>query len=74
MYLSNYTRDNVSVKLKYTPIKWLKLDLATRYAATTINGSGANDQTGLEKSTSDSRVKSAVVYTPHSIEKSCFAR
>lgn len=64
MYMSNYTRDNVSLKLKYAPIKWLKLDFATRYAATTINGSGANDQTGLEKSTSDSRVKSAVVYTP----------
>jgi len=64
MYMSNYTRDNVSLKLKYNPIKWLKLDFATRYAGTTVNGSGANDQTGLEKSTSDSRVKNAVVYTP----------
>lgn len=64
MYMSNYTRDNLGLKLKYTPVKWLKLDFATRYAATTINGSGANDQTGLEKSTNDSRVKSAVVYTP----------
>ena len=64
MYMSNFTRDNISLKLKFTPLKWLKLDLATRYAGTTINGSGANDQTGTEKSTSDSRVKSAVVYTP----------
>lgn len=64
MYASNYTRDNVSLKLNYTPLKWLKLDFATRYAATTINGSGANDQTGTEKSTNDSRVKSAVTYTP----------
>ena len=64
MYMSNYKRDNVSLKLKYNPIKWLKLDFATRYAATVINGSGANDQTGMEKSTNDSRVKSALIYTP----------
>lgn len=64
MYMSDYTRDNLSVKLKYNPIKWLKLDLSARYANTEINGSGANDQTGMEKSTNDSRVKSAVVFTP----------
>ena len=64
MYASNYSRDNVSLKLNYTPLKWLKLDFAARYATTVINGSGANDQTGTEKSTNDSRVKSAVTYTP----------
>jgi TonB-linked SusC/RagA family outer membrane protein len=64
MYMSNYKRDNLSLKLKYSPTKWLKLDFATRYAGTVINGSGANDQTGTEKSTSDSRVKNAIVYTP----------
>jgi TonB-linked SusC/RagA family outer membrane protein len=64
MYMSDYVRDNFSVKLKYTPVKWLKLDFNTRYAGTIINGSGANDQTGIEKSTNDSRVKSAVVFTP----------
>ncbi|MDR3652618.1 MAG: TonB-dependent receptor [Paludibacter sp.] len=64
MYMSNYKRDNVSLKLNYTPLKWLIIDVQGRYAGTTINGSGANDQTGTEKSTSDSRVKSAVVYTP----------
>lgn len=64
MYMSDYQRYNFSVKLKYSPIKWLNLTFTTRYAGTDINGSGANDQTGLEKSTSDSRVKSAVVYSP----------
>jgi len=64
MYMSNYSRDNVSLKLNYTPVKWLILDAQGRYASTTINGSGANDQTGTEKSTTDSRVKNAVVYTP----------
>lgn len=64
MYKSDYTRDNVGLKFNYMPLRWLKFDFATRYAATTVNGSGANDQTGTEKSTNDSRVKSAVVYTP----------
>jgi TonB-linked SusC/RagA family outer membrane protein len=61
---SDYRRDNLSLKLNYDPLKWLKLDLSVRYAGTQIKGSGANDQTGSEKSTSDSRVKNAVVYTP----------
>jgi TonB-linked SusC/RagA family outer membrane protein len=64
MYMSNYQRDNISLKLNYSPLSWLKLDVSSRYTNTTINGSGTNDQTGSEKSTSDSRVKSAVVYTP----------
>jgi TonB-linked SusC/RagA family outer membrane protein len=64
MYMSNYNRNNLSLKLKYNPLKWLHLDFSSRYAATVINGSGANDQTGTEKSTSDSRVKNAVIYTP----------
>ncbi|MBP1676281.1 MAG: TonB-dependent receptor [Bacteroidetes bacterium] len=64
MAMSDYHRDNFSVKFNYQPIKWLKLDFSTRFAGTTINGSGANDQTGTEKSTSDSRVKNAVIFTP----------
>lgn len=64
MAMSNYSRNNLSLKLNYQPIKWLKLDLSTRYAGTKVLGSGANDQSGSEKSTTDSRVKNAVVYTP----------
>ncbi len=64
MAMSDYNRNNFSGKLNYQPLKWLKLDVAARYAATVINGSGANDVTGSEKSTSDSRVKNAVIYTP----------
>ncbi len=64
MYMSNYKRDNVSLKLKFTPVNWLIIDAAARYAGTTINGPGANDQTGTEKSTSDSRVKNAVIFKP----------
>ena len=64
MIMSDYHRDNLSAKVNLQPLKWLKVDLSARYAATVVNGSGANDQTGTEKSTSDSRVKNAVVYTP----------
>ena len=64
MAMSDYNRNNFSGKLNYQPLKWLKLDVAARYAATVIIGSGANDVTGSEKSTSDSRVKNAVIYTP----------
>lgn len=64
MYMSDYKRDNLSGKFNISPLKWLKIDLAARYSETTINGSGANDVTGSEKSTSDSRVKNAVMYAP----------
>ncbi len=64
MIMSSYVRDNMSLKLNYKPIKWLKLDVSGRMAFTTIYGSGANDVTGSEKSTSDSRVKNAVIFTP----------
>jgi len=64
MAMSSYKRDNFSLKLNYQPLKWLKLDLSGRLATTSIYGSGANDVSGSEKSTSDSRVKNAVIFTP----------
>ena len=64
MVMSDYHRDNISAKINAKPLKWLKIDLSSRYAATIVNGAGANDQTGLEKSTTDSRVKNAVLYHP----------
>jgi len=64
MIQSGYRRDNVSAKVNITPVSWIKVDLSGRYAGTVVNGSGANDQSGTEKSTSDSRVKNAVVYHP----------
>ena len=64
MYMSDYHRDNGSVKFNLTPLKWLKVDLDARYSKTVIDGPGANDVSTVERSTSDSRVKSALVYTP----------
>lgn len=64
MKMSDYKRDNFSAKFSVQPLKWMKVDAAARYASTLINGAGANDQTGIEKSTSDSRVKNAVLFRP----------
>jgi TonB-dependent starch-binding outer membrane protein SusC len=64
MIMSDYQRDNANLKLNFKPAKWLKANLSSRFSNTIVNGSGANDVTGTEKSTSDSRVKSAVVYSP----------
>jgi TonB-linked SusC/RagA family outer membrane protein len=64
MVLSDFRRDNLSAKINAQPLTWLKVDLSARYAATIVDGSGANDQTGQEKSTSDSRVKNAVLFHP----------
>lgn len=64
MAMSSFVRDNISLKLSYDPLKWLKVDVSGRLAKTSVYGSGANDVSGSEKSTSDSRVKNAVIFTP----------
>ena len=64
MAMSDYHRDNIAAKVKINPLTWMKVDLSARYSGTVVDGGGANDQTGSEKSTSDSRIKNAVTYTP----------
>lgn len=64
MIMSDYSRNNASAKFNIKPVEWLKVNLSARFSNTVVNGSGANDVTGGEKSTNDSRVKSAVVYQP----------
>jgi TonB-linked SusC/RagA family outer membrane protein len=61
---SSYWRDNINAKLSAKPLDWLKIDLSGRYSITNVDGAGANDVTGTEKSTNDSRVKNSVIYTP----------
>ena len=61
---SDYTRNNVNLKLNSKPLNWLKMNFAVRYSGTDIGGAGANDVTGTEKSTSDARLKNAVTFTP----------
>ncbi len=61
---SDYTRDNLILKMNAKPLEWFKINFTARYSNTLINGAGANDQTGTEKSTQDSRLKHSVIYTP----------
>jgi TonB-dependent starch-binding outer membrane protein SusC len=64
---SDFTRDNVNLKMNATPLRWLKTNFAVRYSDASIRGAGANDVTGTEKSTSDSRLKNAVIYSPFAL-------
>lgn len=64
---SDYKRDNLSLKVKYKPFSNLTFDYSVRYSDAKINGGGMNEQN--EKSTADSRMKHAVIYSPIPIEK-----
>lgn len=64
MMASDYKQDNLNFKLSAKPIKVLKVDLSSRFSDTKVSGSGGNDVTSSEKSTSDSRLRHSVIYTP----------
>jgi len=66
MQMSNFKRDNVNFKLNNKLSKSMTLDFMTRYSGTEINGGGANEQN--EKSSADSRLKNAMIYTPFPIK------
>jgi len=65
MQMSDYKRDNLSFKYNNKPTKKITLDFSARYSNTGINGGGANEQ--KEVSSSDSRLKNAIIYTPFPI-------
>ena len=62
MQMSDFVRDNLSLKLNVKPTKNTKLDFSVRYAKRKVSGGGMNEQN--EYSSSDSRLKNAVLYTP----------
>jgi len=62
MQQSSFKRDNLSFKLSNKPNKRITLDFSTRYSGTEVLGGGANEQN--EKSSADSRLKYAMIYTP----------
>ncbi len=66
MQMSNYRRDNLSLKLNTKPHKRIGLDFSIRYSKTTVNGSGTNEQN--EKSSGDSRLRQAILYPPFAVE------
>ncbi|MDA3854423.1 MAG: TonB-dependent receptor, partial [Bacteroidales bacterium] len=59
---SDFVRDNASLKLNSSPNDKVKLSFSVRYSDTKISGGGANEQN--EKSSSDSRLKHSVTYSP----------
>ena len=62
MKSSDFTRDNLSLKLKHKIGKKFTLDFQTRWARTTINGGGANEQSSAYNT--DKRLRYAVQFVP----------
>ncbi len=62
---SDYTRDNLTFKTQYKPVKQLTFDINARYSRTEVMGSGSNsiNDSGSTSGTS-ARLKHAVQYTP----------
>ena len=58
---SDFKRDNLSLKLKHKIGKKITLDFSARYANTTVNGAGANENKN-EVSSADSRMKDVMIY------------
>ncbi len=73
MMMSDLSRDNLSLKVNSKPLDWLKFNFSARYSDTRVNGGGTNDVSGVEKSTYDSRLKNAVLYTPIELSSSVSA-
>lgn len=63
MQMSDFKRDNLSLKLNYKPTKSITFDFSARYSNTAINGAGANESSN-EVSTADSRMKNVMIYPP----------
>lgn len=59
---SDFGRDNLMLKLNSRPHKRVKLDFSARWAQTDVNGSGVNDGGNERGSTSDARLKYAMIY------------
>lgn len=68
MQESDYHRNNLSFKSKFKPVKGLTIAFNTRYSDTKVNGAGSNT-TKDAGSTSESRLRNAVVYTPVQLYK-----
>lgn len=68
MQASDYHRNNLSLKAKFKPLKDLTISFNTRYSDTEVNGAGSNT-TKDAGSTSESRLRNAVVFTPITLYK-----
>lgn len=65
MQMSDFVRDNLSLKLNAKPTKRVSLDFQARWAKTKINGGGANEQSSTYNT--DKRLRYAIQYTPYPV-------
>ena len=65
MQMSNFVRDNLSLKLNAKPTKRVSLDFQARWSKTKINGGGANEQSSTYNT--DKRLRYAIQYTPYPV-------
>lgn len=65
MQMSDFVRDNLSLKLSSKINKRITVDFQTRWAKTKINGAGANETSGAYNT--DKRLRYAIQYTPYPI-------
>lgn len=63
MQMSDFVRDNLSLKLNAKPTKRVSLDFQARWSKTKINGGGANEQSSTYNT--DKRLRYAIQYTPY---------
>lgn len=68
---SEYSRDNISLKSKFKPFKNFTLGFTARYSKTQVWGAGSNSAED-KGSSSQSRLRNSVVYTPVSLFKSTY--
>ncbi len=59
---SDFSRDNLSLKLTNKPHKRVQLDFTTRWAQTTVNGPSVNDGGNEKGSSTDTRLKNVMIY------------
>ncbi|GHU85814.1 SusC/RagA family TonB-linked outer membrane protein [Bacteroidia bacterium] len=59
---SDFSRDNLSLKLTNNPNKYVQLDFSARWSQTQIDGAGTNAGGDEKGSTSDTRLKYAMIY------------
>ena len=64
MYGSDFTRDNLSLKLTNNPNDKVQLDFSVRWSDTETNGSGVNEGGDEKGSSTEGRLRNAMIYSP----------
>lgn len=65
MEMSDFVRDNLSLKLNSKLSKRVSVDMQARWSKTKINGAGANETSGVYNT--DKRLRYAIQYTPYPV-------